>query len=723
VHISLRLKLALLSLLLLLFPLLGMRLNSTLKRSLIVSQQDTLNFTAQAVAAALTNRSDLFDREQFRALNQSRDLYLFQLSNIIQLDGNLDDWQPEIAQAEHFGKEHLISSEESYLPESLSFRHMAGKQDKYLYAFFDVQDDQVIYRSRNSLRLDHSDHVQIVIEDQNGQRRYLISPYEPGWVSAFLLPDNPIKFPVNEQRIQGVWKQKPGGYILEMRIPLELLGSKLAFTVADVDDEPERIVRVLIGTANLGANQEPGWLLGTSQPIEDILRSLDRPYARIRVVDQNQRIRAQVGSLRKPENLPADADQFAQLIRRLSEMLQPLYRFFTTQFAAEIELQEQASQPTELDLQGIKEGLAGKHSLTSYLMEDGQTEVLAAIAPLHEKDKIIAAVVVEQTTNSILALSNRMIEETITLSVLAFFLGGGIFFFFAYRLSGRIRRLRDQAASAITSDGHIRSGNGPAKRSGDELGDLGRTLDTMLEQLRQQIEHREKMADNLEHEMRTPLAGVAASLKNLKQEQMRQQENPPKQIMEYIRWAERDVQRLEGLLTSIREAASLKNALVLDSKEPLDLGKAVSMWLEHGWKLAFSGIDFVYQPPEEEVMVEGDPVRLHQALDKLVENAVSFHLPDTPVELRLEQQTDMVILQVINEGPSIEPALQQQIFNSMTSHRPVKDDRPHMGLGLYIVRTIMEHHGGKVSVRNMEDEDGGSGVAFSLSLPKVKPQL
>jgi two-component system sensor histidine kinase ChvG len=340
VHISLRLKLALLSLLLLLFPLLGMRLNSTLKRSLIVSQQDTLNFTAQAVAAALTNRSDLFDREQFRALNQSRDLYLFQLSHTIQLDGNLDDWQPEIAQAEHFGKEHLISPEESYLPESLSFRHMAGKQDKYLYAFFDVQDDQVIYRSRNSLRLDHSDHVQIVIEDQNGQRRYLISPYEPGWVSAFLLPDNPIKFPVNEQRIQGVWKQKPGGYILELRIPLELLGSKLAFTVADVDDEPERIVRVLIGTANLGANQEPGWLLGTSQPIEDILRSLDRPYARIRVVDQNQRIRAQVGSLRKPENLPADADQFAQLIRRLSEMLQPLYRFFTTQFAAEIELQE-----------------------------------------------------------------------------------------------------------------------------------------------------------------------------------------------------------------------------------------------------------------------------------------------------------------------------------------------------------------------------------------------
>ncbi len=716
-RISLRSKLALLSLLLLLFPLLGMRLNSTLKRSLMISQKDTLNFTAQAVAAALTNRSDLFDREQFRSLNQSRDLYLFQLSNTIRLDGNLDDWQPELEQAKIFGQEHLLSPQEGYLPQTLSFRHLTGKQDKYLYAFFDVQDDQVIYRSRNSLRLDRSDHLQLVIEDEQGQRRYLISPYEPGWISPFLMPSNPIKFPVSEPRIQGVWKQKIGGYMLELRIPLDLLGSKLAFIVADVDDEQERSVRTMIGTANISANQEPGWLLGTSKPIEDILRSLDRPYARIRVVDQNQRVRAQVGSLRNPENLSEEADQFTEIMRQAGELLRPLYRFFT--IAPDVKIQEQASQPTELDMQGIREGLEGRHTLTKYLMEDGQTEVMAAIAPLHENGKVIAAVVVEQTTNSILALGNQMIEETITLSVLAFLFGGGVFFFFAYRLSGRIRKLRDQAATAITSDGHLRS-NRPARRSHDEIGDLGRTLDSMLEQLQQQIEHREKMADNLEHEMRTPLAGVAASLKNLKQEQLRQQENPPKQIMEYIRWAERDVQRLEGLLTSIREAASLKNALVLDSKEQFDLGRAVSMWLEHGWQLAFSEVKFLYQQPEQEATVEGDPVRLHQALDKLVENAVSFHQPETPIELLLEEQGEFIVMQVVNQGPTIDPAVQQQIFNSMTTNRPVKDDRPHMGLGLYIVRTILEHHGGKASVRNLDD--GRSGVVFAISLPKAKPQ-
>jgi len=710
-RISLRLKLALLSLLLLLFPLLGMRLNSILKNSLITSQEDTLRLSAQAVAAALANRRELFDREQFHSLNQGRDLYLFQLSNTIQLDGRLEDWQPEFAQAEKFGEEHLLSPKDRYSPETLNFRYLAGKQAKYLYVLFDIRDDHVVYRSRKSLRVDRSDHLQIVIEDDQGRQRYILTAHEPGWVNGFLIPDNPNKFPVSEKRIQGVWRQTDRGYILEIRIPLAMLGSKLAFTVADVDDLKTRVVTTLIGTANLEEDKEPGWLLTTSTAIEEILKSLDRPYARIRVVDQNQRIRAQVGSLREDrDSLDSSEQATARIMTRVHDLLQPLYSFFTTSFSGDIA--DSASQPTELDLQGIKEGLAGKSSITRYLIADGQVEVMAAITPFYEQDKVTGAVVVEQTTNSILALSNRMIEETISLSVLAFLLGGGMLFLFAFRISARIRRLRNQAAAAITEDGRIRS---TIKKSGagDEIGDLGRTLDSMLNQLKQQVEHREKMADNLEHEMRTPLAGVAASLKNLEQELV----NPPPQIMEYLYWAERDVQRLEELLTSIREATTLKDALQQESMEIFDLGRAVSMWVEHGWQPAFPDVEFLYTAPGQNLKVKGDPGELRQALDKLVENAVSFHRPGTPVELVLERKAVTAFLQVINQGGTIEPAMQQQIFNSMVSNRTTKDERPHLGLGLYIVRTILEHHGGTVGFQNLQDDRDG--VIFTLTLPVV----
>ncbi len=710
---SLRLKLALLSLLLLLFPLLGMRLNNTLKNSLISSQQETLSLTAQAVSAALTDRNDLFDREQFHGLNQDRDLYLFQLSNTIQLDGKLDDWRPELAEAEEFAGEHLISSEGSYVLRSLNFRYLAGKQEKYLYAIFDVQDDHVIYRSKKSLRLDRSDHLQIIIGDHERQRTYLVTAHEDGWVNGFLMPDIPIKFPVSEQRIQGVWKKHNSGYILEIRILLDLLGNKLAFTIADVDNSTSRDIKALIGTSNLKEDNAPGLLLSTSTPIEEILKSLDRPYARIRIVDRNQRIRAQVGSLRTIE-IPGE--QKNTLSHRINEMMHPLYRVFINPFLAEFK--DQASQPTELDFQGIREGLAGKHSLTSYLMEEGQVEVMAAITPLYEQDLVIGAVVVEQTTNSILSLSNRLIEETISLSVIAFLFGGCILLFFAFRISARIRRLRNQAASAITPDGRILN-TIHRDLASDEIADLGRTLDSMLTQLQQQIEHREQMADNLEHEMRTPLAGIAASVKNLRQEQL--EANPSDRIMEYIQWVERDVQRMEEMLTSIREATTLKNALLLDSMELFDLGRAVSVWLEHGWQPAFQEVEIRYQQPEYEVLVNGDPVRLRQALDKLVENAVSFHTLETPIELILEHHEDNISLLVINQGPTIDPDKQHQIFHSMISNRAVKGKSPHLGLGLYIVRTVLDHHDGQVSVQNLDD--GRTGVIFTITLPVSKDEV
>ncbi|MCI5167137.1 MAG: hypothetical protein D3903_13840 [Candidatus Electrothrix sp. GM3_4] len=188
--------------------------------------------------------------------------------------------------------------------------------------------------------------------------------------------------------------------------------------------------------------------------------------------------------------------------------------------------------------------------------------------------------------------------------------------------------------------------------------------------------------------------------------------------MEYIQWVERDVQRVEELLTSIREATTLKNALLLDSMELLDLGRAISVWLEHGWRPAFNKVDILYQAPEHEVLVNGDPVRLRQAVEKLVENAVSFHAPGTPIELQLEQHgDDNISLLVINQGPIIEPDMQQQIFHSMISNRAVKDKLPHLGLGLYIVRTVSDHHDGRVSVQNLSD--GRTGVIFTITLPSV----
>jgi dedicated sortase system histidine kinase len=642
-RISLRLKLTLISLLLLFIPLIGFRFSAMLQSSLLASREDALLFTAKAVATALANRPEIFDRELFHSLDQSRDLYLLRLSSSIRLNGKTDDWQPELNQSEQFGAEHVLSSTSSYDPKSLTFNHLLGQRGKYLYALFLVHDDKVVYRNGNSLYPAKADHIQIGIQDQAGElHRYLLATEKPGWINGFQMaadPENQIPLG-NEPRIQGVWAATRNGYIVEIRIPLDMIGKRLAFAVADVDDDRTRLVKTLIGTANPGQIGELGWLLAPSRDIEALLKSLDRPHSRIRIVDSNRRVRARFGSLHADEAKASDRNQDnSSLLNWLHRQLTPVYRLFTEPFTTTFTAA--GSQAKQLDIMGIEEGLEGKSSITHYRLDDAQVEVMAAITPLLDGEKIVGAVVVEQTTNSILALKNRMIEESIGLTVMAFVVIGLGLLLFASRLSSRIRRLRNQAANAISEDGRIVA-EITAVKAKDEIGDLARTLSTMLNQLKEQNEYREKMADNLEHEMRTPLAGISASLKNLENEL----QTPAQQEREYINWALKDLQRMESLLTAIRDATSLQDALVHDFPEDFDLGTALSLWLQQGWQASYPHVSFHYQVPEETIAVHGDPDRLHQMIEKLIDNAVSFHAADTSVILNLSASTTSLELQI-----------------------------------------------------------------------------
>lgn len=710
---SLRLKLTLISLLLLIIPLIGFRFSEIITRDLVESRKETLLFSARAVASALAGRTGLLDQELFHSLNQSRDLYLFQLTSPIRLNGKSDDWLPQLRGAEEFAGEHLLRITAPYTYQSLHFRHLIGVRGKYIYALFLVTDDQVVYRPQQSLGIGSADHLQIGIEDQNGTlHRYLVSTSKPGWVNGFLMPENPAEsLPVIlERRIQGVWSETDDGYTIELRIPRDLIGDRFAFAIADVDNATTREVTALIGTANPENPEKLGWLLSPSKTIETILQSLDRPQSRILIVDSNQRVRASFGSL-TPEEQPLSKES-ASLLNTISSSiygaLEPLYRLFTTPFAREFTTP--VALPTTLDISGVKEGLQGKSSITRYRIAEEQVEIMAAIAPLKEQDKVIGAVVVEQSTNSILALQNRVIEESLSFTILAFCFGALGLLLFASRLSFRIRQLRDQAAGAITGTGQIRSFLPPASAR-DEIGDLSRTLSSMLCQLKEQSDYRETMADNLEHEMRTPLAGISASLKNIRGEI----ENPPERIRNYLDWALTDVVRLEQLLGAIRDATSLQEALDRDTQEDFNLAEAIQVWLQHSWQQAFPDTDLHYQQPQQVITLHGDPGRIRQLLDKLVENGVSFHSPGTPIEIGLQQREREIELTVTNQGPSIPDEIRGQIFNTMVSRRTKHDTRPHLGLGLYVARTIMLHHQGSITVENLAD--GREGVVFTLRFP------
>ena len=82
--------------------------------------------------------------------------------------------------------------------------------------------------------------------------------------------------------------------------------------------------------------------------------------------------------------------------------------------------------------------------------------------------------------------------------------------------------------------------------------------------------------------------------------------------------------------------------------------------------------------------------------------------------VRLQRLDKSVRLSVINQGPPLPETMRDDLFDSMVSVRGSRSDRPHLGLGLYIVRLIADFHDGRVRAENLAD---ARGVAFHITLP------
>jgi signal transduction histidine kinase len=103
-------------------------------------------------------------------------------------------------------------------------------------------------------------------------------------------------------------------------------------------------------------------------------------------------------------------------------------------------------------------------------------------------------------------------------------------------------------------------------------------------------------------------------------------------------------------------------------------------------------------------------------LDKLIENAVDFTPPGGTITVKLTRAGSNYELSVENDGPSIPDAMLGRLFESLFEHRQGSDDKPHFGLGLYIVRLIAEFHDGSALAANRSD---GSGAIFTVILPLI----
>jgi two-component system sensor histidine kinase ChvG len=438
------------------------------------------------------------------------------------------------------------------------------------------------------------------------------------------------------------------------------------------------------------------------EEIASILRGVQRTESRIWVVNRRYQVLALEGSLRRPA--PPAADNASWGHRAWRRMAGWLIERPSEDFAESI--------PDDVLATGrdISSALQGTPGTRTRRTPDGRAVVISAAHPVWSGDEVAGAVVVEETTNPVASLRSDALERLLLLTLVAFIGTGAVLIGYATRISIRIRRLRDDAESAIDTRGRL-ARLSAGTDAGDEIGDLSRSFSAMLARLAQHQAYLESMAGRLSHELRTPIAVVRSSLENLRLASNADESRT------YLARAEEGLARLTTILQRMSEATRLEQALRTADRERYDFSALVRGCVE-GYRLAYPGTPFELRAPESALDVSGSPDLAAQMLDKLVENAVDFSPPGAPVRVRLAVRGRHAQLEVENQGPRLPAEMRGRLFDSMVSVRDKHSGSvPHLGLGLYVARLIAEHHGGAIEAADTAARDG---VVVRVNLPLAR---
>ena len=672
-------------------PWAGYRFIQETESFLRQSQETMLLGTAQAVATILHNRDELFSSSlpAHAGADPESAIYIHRLNNNIQLDGYVEEWTPYLRNLTHYRGN-----------DDTSFSGLVGERGRYFYLLFQVNDKSIVYHQPGVFTTEQCDHLDIALQRPNGRlAKYRIATSAPGWVNAKRL-SNSIRYPEllgTETRIHGEWQETGDGYVIELRIPKNLVGDRLGFLLTDVDDQTSREVTGWASSADIRQIETLGWLVTPNPELERVIGGLEHESARIWVLDSNQLVLAKQGQLETSK------DQIEETNFSLARnILHLLIRLVLDQPSDQF--QDDLADATVIESKEIESALKGTPDSRRRNTPDGEAMILSAAWPIKSSDGVLGAVVVEQTTNQILSLQNQAMEKLFGITISFLTITCAVLLGFATLLTSRITRLRNRVEDAVTHDGRIIGKLRPA-RSKDEIGDLDRSFSGVLNRLTEYNRYLEAMASRLAHEMQTPITVVKSSLENLETDPSTEEHH------RYIQRAQDGTERLNKILHRMREATRLEQHLQQTELEQFNISDLLQVTLE-SYQTAFPNVIFQADIPEEEININGAPDLISQALDKLVNNAIDFHTPDTAIRFELSKgYQNQIVLSISNSGPTLPDGMEKELFQSMVSVRSSKGDDPHLGLGLYLVRLICEFHGGEAVAENLSD---GSGVRMSM---------
>jgi signal transduction histidine kinase len=176
-------------------------------------------------------------------------------------------------------------------------------------------------------------------------------------------------------------------------------------------------------------------------------------------------------------------------------------------------------------------------------------------------------------------------------------------------------------------------------------------------------------------------------------------------------------QRMHNLVNEILESATIENGLLSLNKKPVDISQLAELVVMDNRISAQQKEQKIIFTPSEAILVSADDERLREVMDNLINNAIKYSDLRKGIWVTVSKLDDIARFEVRDEGPGLTEEDNRKVFGKFQklSAQPTAGE-PSAGLGLSIVKQLIEMHGGKVWVKS----EFGKGSTFVIELPIIK---
>ena len=251
------------------------------------------------------------------------------------------------------------------------------------------------------------------------------------------------------------------------------------------------------------------------------------------------------------------------------------------------------------------------------------------------------------------------------------------------------------------------------KNRNDELGILSNSLDEMTNELHKRINSAENFSTDLVHEIRNPLASLKGASEIILETEDKIQRD------KLVNIVSEDVGRIERLITDYSQMLKDEAAITKEKMKKIDLELIANSVVDDFNSIYNSkrGIKIELKTNNSKgYAILGIENRIEQIIANLLDNSISFSKDNQTIDVVLTKDKDEnIILKVIDEGEGFKEKDTDKIFKRFYSNRP-KMFGEHSGLGLNIVKNLVELHNGSIFASNNADQKGAK---IEITFPKI----